>query len=255
MPLKKQYRKKRAAPKRRQAPRRRMAKRSGNVAEYASLSVKRSYTTGESNQLYSLMNTQLSQFQRAVQVAKAYQFYRIKRIAMTFKPQMDTFANNTGIGYTKPYLYYMIDKSGSLQSNVTLETLKQMGARPKVLDEKPVIVSWTPSVLDFAATNVAAAQGFPNKYMLSPWLTTNERGLTTTWNASEVDHLGIYYIAVSALIGGSPPTVKYDVEIEVQFEFKKPLIQNPETAPVAISIQPLQLNDSSDGVVGGPDGI
>lgn len=255
MPVKKQYRKKRAAPKRRQAPRRRMAKRSGNVAEYASMSVKRSYTTGEGNQLYSLMNTQLSQFGRAVQVAKAYQFYRIKRIAMTFKPQMDTFANNTGVGYTKPYLYYMIDKSGALQSNVTLETLKQMGARPKVLDEKPVTVSWTPSVLDFAAVDVGAAAGFPNKYKLSPWLTTNERGVTTTWNPSEVDHLGIYYIAVSALIGGTPPTVKYDVEVEVQFEFKKPLIQNAPSAPVAVGIQPLLLNDSPDGVVGGPDGI
>lgn len=201
------------------------------------------------------MNTQLSQFDRAFGVAKFYQYYRIKNIRLTFKPQMDTFANNSGIGYTKPYLYYMIDKSGALPSNVTLESLKQMGARPRVLDEKSITVSWTPSVLDFAATNVTGGIGLPNKYKLAPWLTTNENGVTTTWNPSTVDHLGIYYIAVSALVGGTPPTVKYDVEVEVQFEFKKPLVENAPDAPAAIPIEPAILNNSPDGIVGGPDGL
>lgn len=255
-PAKKAYRKKRA-PRRAQKKRAPRRAKATNVAEYASLSCKRSYTTGICNNLYNLMNTQLSQFDRAVLVAKAYQFYRVKRIAMTFKPQLDTFANNAGIGYTKPYLYYMIDKSGALPVNVTLEQLKQMGARPRVLDEKAVKVSWTPSVLEFGATNVAGGIGLPNKYQLSPWLTTSENGLTSVWNASTVDHLGIYYIAVSVLIGGTPPTVKYDVEVEVQFEFKKPLFPNPDApgAPVAIAIEPAIMNASPDGIVGGPDGI
>ena len=249
-PAKKMNRKKRA-PKKRGARR----AKATQVAEYASLSCKRSYTTGQANQLYSLMNTQLSQFDRAFGVAKFYQYYRMKNITMTFKPQMDTFANNTGIGYTKPYFYYMIDKSGALPSNVTLESLKQMGARPKVLDEKDIKVSWRPSVLEFGATNVTGGIGLPNKYQLSPWLTTNENGVTTTWNPSTVDHLGIYYIAVSALIGGTPPTVKFDVEVEVQFEFKKPLVENPQGAPMAIAIEPAQINNSADGIVGGPDGV
>ena len=32
----------------------------------------------------------------------------------------------------------MIDKAGAIPTNITLEGLKQMGAKPQALDEKPV---------------------------------------------------------------------------------------------------------------------
>lgn len=231
------------------------SKRSSNVPDRASLSVKRSLSTSagpgfNSNTLYSLMNTQLLDYQRAVQVAAAYQHYRVKKIRMTFKPTLDTFVGAGGS--TKPNLYHMIDKSGSIPTNVSLEGLKQMGARPRQLDEKNLSFEWSPSVLEsvmYASGGVGAASS--SKYKISPWLTTTAENVSPgAFVPSAVDHLGCYWI-VDQL---APVGYQYTIECEVQFEFKKPLI-NILSATIAEPARVATLNDSPDGIVGGGDGI
>lgn len=237
------------------AGRRRFARRS-QTPEYASLSVKRSFqATGPPpapnfalGQLYSLMNTSLSQFPRAVQVAQAYQHYRISKIAVTFKPSYDTFvAGAPGATPTKPRLYWMIDKSGSIPTNVALEGLKAMGARPLEFDENPRTIKWSPSVLESTAD-------FPNqissKYRISPWLSCSQTPLNPgAFVPSSVDHLGLYWFLDSI---ANPNGYQYTVEIEVQFQFKKPLTTILSSVS-AIGAVPAQLNDSPDGIVGGHD--
>lgn len=49
----------------------------------------------------------------------------------------------------------MIDKAGAIPTNITLEGLKKMGAKPRALDEKPIVIGWKPSVLE----NVMTAGG------------------------------------------------------------------------------------------------
>jgi len=252
MPVKKAPRRKAAAKKSkpaRRAPARRRG-RSSNVGEYASLSVKRSMDSGGGNQfalntLYSLMNTQLDQFPRAVQVAQAYQHYRIKKVALTFKPSYDTFQE--GALGTKQRLYYMIDKAGAIPTNVSLEGLKQMGARPKDFDEKNIVIQWAPSVLE--STMFQAPNSVPSKYNISPWLSTTAVPLTPgAFVPSSVDHLGLYWY-VDAI---NPGAAQYAIECEVQFEFKKPLT----TIRSSVEAKPAQyavINDSPDGIVGGTD--
>lgn len=223
-----------------------------NVPDVAMCSETRSMVAKPLNQMGSLMNTQLAQFPRASAIAKGYQMYRIKSIALRFKPSFDTFINS-GNAYQKPFLYYMIDKSGSIPSNVTLEGLKQMGAKPRVLDEKAVVISWRPSVLTFGATSITSGIGLPNKYQISPWLSTSEN-VTGTWFASQVQHLGVYFMATAAVTGEAPP-ITYNYEIEVQFEFKKPLITTTAASVPATPAQFAEFNNSPDGIVGGPDGI
>ena len=134
-----------------------------NVAEYASLSEQRTMSVSggfTTNNLYSLMNTSLDQFKRASTVAQGYQHYRIKYIKVSVKPTFDTYQTVGGGPATissKPNLYYMIDKAGAIPTNITLEGLKQMGAKPRALDEKPVPIGWRPSVLtvDMTAGGVA----------------------------------------------------------------------------------------------------
>lgn len=232
------------------------SKRSSNVPDRASLSVKRSLAVSPSqpgyatNTLYSLMNTQLLDYQRAVTVASAYQHYRIKKVSLTFKPSSDTFMVTQA---TKPNLYHMIDKSGSVPTNITLEGLKQMGARPKQLDEKNLVVQWSPSVLEsvmYASGGVGAASS--SKYKISPWLTTTADNVSPgAFVPNAVDHLGIYWYVDQALTQG----YQYTVECEVQFEFKKPLasgfIGTTHATPAIVAT----LNDSPDGIVGGGDGI
>lgn len=232
--------------------------RSSNVPERASLSCKRTLQTGganfQVNQLYSLMNTQLIDYQRAVQVAQAYQHYRIKKIAVTFKPTFDTFANAGANTMSKMHLYFMIDKSGSIPTNITLEGLKQQGARPFALDEKEKIVSWAPTVLESSmyAGGVGAASA-PAKYITSPWLSTNANVVAPgVFNASGIDHLGLYWYCEQLL---TPGNTVYEVEVEVQFEFKKPLAGNITGDTHAVPAQVAELNSSKDGIVGGADGV
>lgn len=221
--------------------------RTKNTPEYASLSETRSMSVSGgfmTNALYSLMNTSLDQFTRAPLVAKAYQHYRIKYIELRIKPTYDTFA--TG-GTTKFHLYYMIDKAGAIPTNITLEGLKQMGAKPISLDENTRKIGWKPSVLDLAMTQGGGAplsQGA--QYKLSPWLNTNANSVDiAVWNPSTVDHLGVYWY-INQIAGADSP---YEVEVEVQFEFKKPLIATSVGAVSAIPAGIAQLNASKDGVV------
>ena len=114
-------------------------RRTRNVAEYASLSEQRTMSVSggfTTNNLYSLMNTSLDQFKRASTVAQGYQHYRIKYIKVSVKPTFDTYQTVGGGPATissKPNLYYMIDKAGAIPTNITLEGLKQMGAKPRAL--------------------------------------------------------------------------------------------------------------------------
>lgn len=251
MPAKKARRAPRkSAPRRRPAGRRAGARRSKNVPEYASLSVKRSLSAGGNNfalgVLYNLMTTTLADYPRAVQVAQAYQHYRIKRIAVTFKPSYDTFVSGVG-NPTKPRIYWMIDKSGAIPTNITIEGLKNMGARPMELDEKPRTVSWAPSVLESTLDNPNQVSA---RYQISPWLSTARAPIQPgLFVPSSVDHLGLYWI-LDAI--ANPEGYQYQVEVEVQFQFKKPL-SNILASVSAIPAVPAQLNDSPDGIVGGHD--
>lgn len=254
MPLRKKSTKPRRAAKKR-APVRRRAyrKKTSNVGEYASLSVKRSITATGGNQfsantMYSNMNVQLTDYPRAVQVARAYQHYRIKKVSMTFKPTYDVAANG-GVS-TKARLYYMIDKSGSIPTTVALEGLKAMGARPKDLDEKNIVISWSPSVLESVMYDGGVNNSTPSKYRVSPWLSTTSIPVQPgVFVPSGIDHLGLYWYLDMLIAGG----YQYAIEVEVQFEFKKPLTDILTSAP-AIACVPAVINDSPDGVVGGGDG-
>lgn len=239
----------------RRGGKRRGGRKARDVPDIASCSVKRSMTTPQntqfsSNVMYSLMNTQLTDYPRAVQIAKAYQHYRIKKVTLTFKPSYDTFA----AGDTKPRLYYMIDKSGAVSTNVNIEGLKGMGAKPKDLDEKSLVISWRPSVLEsvmYAGGGVGASSA--SKYTISPWLTTNAAAVDPgLWVASGIDHLGLYWY-VDQVVNASG--YQYSIECEVQFEFKKPLNVGSIGSSTAVPCKVAELNDSPDGIVGGSDGI
>jgi len=226
-----------------------------NQPERASMSCTRTMTSAQLNNIYSNMNTQIADFQRATAVAKGYQQYRITNIKMRFKSSWDTFSSQAG-GYQKPYFYYMLDKTGSVPSSITLEGLKQMGAKPRVLDEKAIVVSWRPTILGDVATNIIGPVSNINRPIPAPFLSTSQNPAIPSWTINNVDHLGIYWGAFSALAGPAPPVpFTYDVEIEVQFEFRKPLINALTSDTPATPLTYADVNRSVDGIVGGPDGL
>lgn len=221
----------------------------------ASLSVKRTIQPAgggnfNGNTMYDAHNIKLEDFDRAVQVSKAYQFYRIKNVRLTFSFPYDTFAQGLGANASRPNFYYMLDKAQSIPANVTLEGLKQMGARPRQCDNKPISISWSPTVLTEAPT---VAGPFPSEYKISPWLNTNMAGPAGAFLPSAVEHQGVFWY-LEQLFGA----LQYEVEMEVQFQFRKPLYIAPAQALSAVpstSIQVAEVDSSSDGIVGGPGGV
>lgn len=185
---------------------------SSNVPDKAACSVKLDISPGSqpnfsNNTMYSITGLQLSQFDRAVDIAKAYQMYRIKSFKLTIRSSFDTY--DATLGTSKPDLYYQIDKAGVLSTTTaTWYQLKQMGARPRALDEKDVVITFSPAVLSEMEAGVGAPTA--SSYKISPWLSTN---------ASNVLHRGIFWF-VSQIFGTA---LSYTCEMEAQFEFKKPV--------------------------------
>lgn len=223
-----------------------------DVPDVASLSVTSTLVPPAGNPnfltglMYSLMNVQLADYARAVQVSKAYQHYRIKKITLRLKPTVDTFTQG---GPSKNYLYYMIDKSGSVPTNPTLELLKQMGAKAHAFDEKQKVISWRPSVLADTSTNPGALASTPNKYMISPWLSTNANVVSPAiFNPSVVDHLGVYWYVDQAFQNA----YGYQAEVTVEFQFKKPVWVSISGSPSAIAAQVATPDNSHDGIAETP---
>jgi len=112
-----------------------------------------------------------------------------------------------------------------------------MGAKPRRFDDHNILVTYSPavqgSVWDGAALTV------PSLPRTSPWLNTNATP-DGAWNPSTIDHGALfYYLDAGALPGDGQ--YEYSVELEVQFEFRKPLLPVPtgdqQAKPLVIASQ------------------
>lgn len=166
-------------------------------------------------------NVQLADvlYDRAQAVAAAYQEFRIKYVKLTFKPSADTFplaANNV-----MPQFYFQIDKANAIPTSANLQTLLDMGCRPTRFDDKNLTRLWKPSVL--IADKVAAGLTTASQIKITPWLSTNHNSGNpgAAWSPSQVDHLGCLFYVTK--INPLTPTVNYDIDVEVVFQFRKPL--------------------------------
>jgi len=220
-------------------PMRRMRRRNARtVAEKASLSVTRAFSLLTTNQSYRLYDVQLSQYARAVNVAKGYQLYRIKNVKLTVSPLADTF--QAGSGTSVPYIYFQIDRTRNLENIRTATEFKQLGCKPHRLDDKIVAFQYRPSVLNTTLDNAATAGGVFNQYKVSPWIRCrDETGGIGTWNPDTTDHLGVVLFAENS--GGAD--VQYKMEIVVEFEFMKPSFPTTitETLPEPVELNSLAL--------------
>jgi len=87
-------------------------------------------------------------------------------------------------------------------------------------------------------------------YRVSPLLSTNQNATTAgAFQPSAVAHQGLKWFVDTA---GGPLNII--LEVEVQFEFYKPLWSSLASTP-AKGLTFAVLNDSPDGIVGGGDGI
>lgn len=227
--------------------RRRGGRRGGNIrrraaggVEFASAKQTLQLNEDPVNQVLRLDNINLSQFDRLTQIARAYQYFRITKIEMKFKPLQDTFLATGAIGSTGsvPYFYWLINKSDSLQVN-SFNAMRDAGAKPLRFDDKTVNVKWVPSVAQGVALSEPNITTSYATYRNAPWLSTNQNvmlpGGSSTWAASTVPHQGLIY-GVQQDYLPSETQLFYGVEITVHTQFKKPLqFSLPTDGAVAIS--------------------
>lgn len=182
------------------------------------------------NTVYTLDQIRLAQFDRMTAIARNYQYFRITKVEMKFKPFSDTFAPGTGgtvVNQSVPYLYTLINK-GNVLNTSSFNALRDAGAKPRRFDDKTLRVSWKPAVLlgiqDYSSVITPTSVTVFNMKKVSPWLATNLNAgqRSATWAASTVDHVGILY-GVEQDLAGSTGQQPYGVEITAYFEFKGPL--------------------------------
>lgn len=177
------------------------------------------------NTPYVLQNIALTNSARAKTIAQGYQFYRISKVEIKWKPYVDTFtAANT---LSAPNLYYMIDKANTFPSNSTVDTLKQAGAKPHRLDENIVSTRFAPAVhlgSDDAGSGPAPISTTAGMMKVSPWITTNANAGNSgsLWSPNSVDHRGLIFLVEQQSTAGADVGV-CSVEVVLHFQFKKPL--------------------------------
>jgi len=218
--VKRTIRRRRALRPRRKIQRKRVTKRSTPSVNTAS--VRECYTTSLTDGAVNFFrNVELADasYDRSQSVARAFQEFKIRYIKLTFKPSADTFA--PAAGNTIPQLYFQIDKSNAVPTSASLQTLLDMGCRPMRFDARNITKTWRPSVLTADMTapgTITAAQ-----IRTSPWLSTNANSGSpgAVWAPSIVDHLGCLFFVTR--MNPLTPNVFYNVDVEVVFQFRKPL--------------------------------
>lgn len=185
------------------------------------------------NQGYGLYNVSLATTSRARIVAEAYQEFRIRRITLVYKGAIDTYTNQIGVTpvnmLSVPYLYYLVDKKMTLSNTFDYLELQASGCIPRRMDDKNIKVKYAPAVLQSALTDPTALSTAVASAQISPWLPCNVKPQDGTGNPSDVDHTGIAWwvrqAGVTTAGGSGNGGVAYDVEILVDFEFRKPRLQ------------------------------
>lgn len=194
------------------------------------------------NIVYALYNWSLSNCDRAIQVAQAYQEYRISKVEIRVKPNADTYSIGTSSARSSvPYLYYVVDKTGSLfYQNVNFNSLRDAGAKPLRLDDKTRTIVFKPAVLQ-QGFDAATGNAPWSTYKVSPWLTTNANNMSATnpWAPNSTDHLGMVLgIEQEETAGG---IASFDLDFVVHFQFRKPRnfsATGPSTQKVIVDLNP-----------------
>lgn len=197
------------------------------------------------NTVYNIRDIAIDQFRRASTVAAAYSQYVITGCTFKFYPLADTFSPAGGI--SAPRLYWMLDKSGALPNNITINEMKNMGAQPCRMDESTVTIKWRPYTLgaQASAVNGATSNGgaFP-----AGWLSTNgAAGVAgAPFVTSSVDHFGMYFCMEQDL--GQAQGFRVDLVIDVKY--RKPLYLPVQSGALSLAV----LYDEAQLVSNQPSG-
>lgn len=195
-------------------------RRRQTTREWAEMKETHTFATLPANSAYFDYATSLARFQRASQIGHNYREFRITKVEYMFQPLVDTFTQGDFASNTSqvPYLYAMVDKTGTFRDFNTAEDLQQAGCKSRRLDDKTLRVIFKPAVLSYAHDRDNSSNLWAQP-RISPWLSCdkfNDTGTATTYVPSSIDHLGLAWIV------DGQPAIKYQLKQTVYFQFRKP---------------------------------
>lgn len=208
--------------------------------EYAKIVETHEFANIATNSAWYDYQTSLARCERATQVARSFQEYKITKVEYHFIPLTDTFLPGQ---YGVPQLYTRIDKTGALEAYTTVAQLVQTGAKPRRFDDKNVVVSFKPAALMYARDAVQNTNVW-SKPVTSPWLSTNKNNNVPSqpWNASSIDHLGLVWF-VEQLNPSGQPNLQFTVRQRIHFEFRKPMVLGTASGELAQQAPSLNAPD------------
>ena len=155
--------------------------------------------------MYSSVLT-LDQYVRCTQLAQEFQQYRIKKVDVSIKPAYTNFQAGTDTTTTSqcPEIYYITDKSNTINNSYNANNMRDMGCLPKM---------FTRLQRHTYAPAVQVVAGVPSIFKSTPWISTEE---------IKVPHYGAWWI-----VSGNETTDTnffYTVDIRVTVEFRLPKV-------------------------------
>jgi len=243
---------------RRRVARRKPAKRGKRAAGRRAPARKSDYATVvEGNETSIVTNgagsygltytTQLSEFQRAQEVAHAYKYYRCAKIELQFVPYANFATTNGAAAGRLPQLYFTVDRVANQQIVPTESEMQERGISPKLF-KRTMKFSWRPSLLQHVQMEVnqpAEGGGLPlgitvinavnSIPLFNKWLPTQQSygftpvppnaqsGQTVTQAASNPYALKYYGATCCIDVEGGNQTLAIgDLIQKVTWEFKGP---------------------------------
>lgn len=200
--------------------------------------------------------TQLSEFNRAQEVAHAYKYYRCAKVELIFVPYA-TFAQTNGLAAGRmPQLYFTIDRVNNMWAAASEAEMLERGISPKLF-KRTYKFSWKPNLLQHVQleTNqpeegggnplgITVANAINSIPLFNKWLPTqqsgafkpngpNDQGGVQVTQAAGNPYALKYYGAVSVIdIEGGNNQQIGDLMTKVTWEFKSPRVLKASGASV-----------------------
>jgi len=174
------------------------------------------------NTMFNCALKGLTAFPRAQAMAQLFQEYRITRVRVIIYPASNTVIAGAPTSVIKMYdrvystPYAATSVSGTL---ITLDLLRELNPHPFLLTQRRLLRSFKPTVATL--TNSVGSATLPSfELKTSPWLSTSVSS-SSVQGPDDTTHRGMLLYFLNDL-APTTATVATTVDIEADFEFRKP---------------------------------
>lgn len=178
---------------------------------------------------------------RASAIAKEFGLYRIASIRWTHRPLFDTYSSSLpGTGNSPnsvPTLYWKMNRYGDIPAAFNGDYMRSLGAKPFRLDDKNVVVTYKPNILNSQQNFAGPSQA---SIKITPWLSTDDTPGDQNFTLSTALHYG-HSLFIEGGAAGTALGTACVLDCQVVYEFKNPRSVASSSEQLATLSQTLSL--------------